>query len=95
LVFEGRVLDEIARPTREEPAMPSDQGSVRLVVAVQTLAVRQAVQIIGPQEALRSLSRPQIEEHALAIHARVTELNESRAMTAIPQVDEVLAVEVL
>lgn len=73
--------------------MPKDQDSFELAIAVQTLTGRMEVQSIALQEALRVLSRPQAEQCAAAIRARVAALAGSPSLMMLPEVDEAVAGE--
>lgn len=73
--------------------MPSDQDSVELAIAVQTLAARQAVHGIALRALVEELTADQAARCAVKLRARVNELVESQLVTAIPQADEALSEE--
>ncbi len=73
--------------------MAKDQDSFELAVAIQALTARHEVLSIALQEALRTFSKSQADQCAVAIRGRVADyVRDSPALT-VPQADEAVANE--
>ena len=73
--------------------MAKDQDSFELAVAIQALTARHEVLSIALQEVLRTLSKAQAGQCAVAIRGRVADYIRDTPALAVPQADEAVASE--